>query len=79
MDAVYLYDPAALVAAFRPELFAWKRGAVRVATEGLSRGQTILDAGLAKWIGQEAWPVERPAVRNRRRCCRAVCVCKTAL
>ena len=32
-----------MVAVLRPELFSWQRGAVRVATDGVTRGQTVMD------------------------------------
>lgn len=64
-DSIYLHDPAALVVCLRPELFSWRRGAVRVATEGVARGHTIMDAGLKNWVGHNPW-LERPQVRPER-------------
>ena len=46
MEAVYLHDPCALVAAVRPELFTWHEGAVVVAETGALRGKTLLDGAL---------------------------------
>lgn len=59
MDAIHLHDPTALVAVLRPELFTWHSGAVRVAVEGVTRGQTVVDgeggAGRALRYGGAVW------------------------
>ena len=52
---IFMHDPAAVVLAFAPELFSTKRGRVRVATEGLCKGQTVLDTGDKLWSFQNAW------------------------
>jgi uridine nucleosidase len=58
-----MHDPAAVVLAFAPELFSTKRGRVRVATEGLCKGQTVLDTGDKLWSFPNAWGEgERPAI-----------------
>ena len=60
---IFMHDPAAVVLAFAPELFATKRGRVRVATEGLCKGQTVLDTGDKVWSFPNAWEEgERPAI-----------------
>ena len=60
---IFMHDPAAVVLAFKPELFATRRGVVRVATEGLCEGQTVLDTGDKVWSFPNAWgEVERPAI-----------------
>ena len=61
---IFMHDPAAVVLAFRPELFSTKRGRVRVATEGLCKGQTVLDTGDKLWSFPNAWG--RGATRHRR-------------
>ena len=60
---IFMHDPAAVVLAFKPELFTTKRGVVRVATEGLCEGQTVLDTGDKVWSFPNAWEEgERPAI-----------------
>ena len=60
---IFMHDPAAVVLAFAPELFSTKRGRVRVATEGLCKGQTVLDTGDKLWSFPNAWGEgERPAI-----------------
>ena len=58
---MYLHDPAAFAAVIAPELFTWRSGAVRVVTDGLTRGLTIMDEGKKVWNGPNAW-MGRPAV-----------------
>lgn len=43
MEAIFLHDPTAMAALLKPELFTWERGAVRVATDGVTQGQTVMD------------------------------------
>ena len=40
--AIYLHDPATLVAALRPDLFAYKEGVVRVQLSGITKGATLM-------------------------------------
>uniref|UniRef100_A0A7S0YHA1 Inosine/uridine-preferring nucleoside hydrolase domain-containing protein n=1 Tax=Polytomella parva TaxID=51329 RepID=A0A7S0YHA1_9CHLO len=64
MNAIYLHDPTALVALIRPELFGWRRGAVRVVCDGVARGHTILDANLKTWHGPNGWTEkDRPKIQ----------------
>jgi len=42
LDGCYVHDSSAVVAAIAPELFQMTRGKIRVATEGVGLGQTIL-------------------------------------
>lgn len=58
---MYLHDPAAFAAVIAPELFTWRSGAIRVATDGLARGLTLMDEGKKVWNGPNAW-MGRPAV-----------------
>ena len=50
-----MHDPAAILLAFRKDLFRCKLGRVRVATEGLCRGQTVMDAGAKLWSFPNKW------------------------
>ena len=61
LDGMYLHDPAAFAAVIAPELFTWRSGAVRVVTDGLTRGLTLMDEGKKVWNGPNAW-MGRPAV-----------------
>ena len=62
MDSMFLHDPTAFAALLAPDCFTWKAGAVRVVTEGLACGATIMDLGNKKWNRPNAWR-ERPAVK----------------
>ena len=44
VDGIYLHDPTALLAATDPELFTFTSGPIRVVTEGVAMGCTIMDA-----------------------------------
>uniref|UniRef100_A0A452XS39 uridine nucleosidase n=2 Tax=Aegilops tauschii subsp. strangulata TaxID=200361 RepID=A0A452XS39_AEGTS len=46
--AVFLHDPVSLAALVRPELFTFRKGVVRVETQGICRGHTSMDMGLKK-------------------------------
>lgn len=48
LDGIFLHDPTAFVAVFRPELFSWTPASVCVALEGCARARTILDLGTKK-------------------------------
>lgn len=62
MDAVYVHDPAAFAAVLRPSLFTWREGQVRVLTEGVARGMTVMDVGLKRWNKPHAWS-DRPKLQ----------------
>ena len=63
MEGIFMHDPAAILLAFRPELFGLRRGKVRVATEGLCRGMTVMDSGHKRWTFENAWHADgRPDV-----------------
>lgn len=62
MEAMFLHDPAAFAAVIAPEQFTWKTGAVRVVTEGLACGATIMDVGNKTWNRPNGW-MGRPAVK----------------
>ena len=62
MDAVYVHDPAALAVVLRPSLFTWRSGQIRVLTESVARGMSVMDTGLKRWNRPHAW-TERPQVQ----------------
>ncbi|XP_039047551.1 uridine nucleosidase 1-like [Hibiscus syriacus] len=55
VHGIFLHDPVSFVALVRPDLFTYKNGVVRVETEGICRGHTLLDQGLKKWNGSNPW------------------------
>ena len=52
---VFLHDPVSFVAVVRPDLFTYKNGVVRVETQGLCVGHTLLDQGLKRWNTDNPW------------------------
>lgn len=52
---VFLHDPVSFVAVVRPDLFTYKKGVVRVETQGISVGHTLMDQGLKKWNTSNPW------------------------
>ncbi|KFK36524.1 hypothetical protein AALP_AA4G135500 [Arabis alpina] len=52
---VYLHDPVSFVAVVRPDLFTYKKGVVRVETQGICVGHTLMDQGLKRWNGDNPW------------------------
>ncbi|KAF5750497.1 Uridine-ribohydrolase 1 isoform 1 [Tripterygium wilfordii] len=52
---VFLHDPVSFVALVRPDLFTYKKGVVRVETQGICMGHTLMDQGLKKWNGSNPW------------------------
>lgn len=52
---IFLHDPVSLVALVRPDLFTYKKGVVRVETEGICVGYTLMDQGLKKWNSKNSW------------------------
>lgn len=57
-DAVYgifLHDPVSFTALVHPELFTYRKGVVRVETQGISVGHTLMDQGLKKWNSDNPW------------------------
>ncbi|GJX55696.1 uridine nucleosidase 1-like protein [Tanacetum coccineum] len=62
-DAVYgifLHDPVCFVALVRPDLFTFKKGVVRVETQGLCVGHTLMDQGLKRWNSENPWTGYKP-------------------
>ena len=62
MEAVYVHDPTAFAAVIQPERFTWRSGPVRVLTEGVARGMSVMDAGLKRWNSPNGW-TDRPKVQ----------------
>ena len=56
----YGHDALAFIYLTNPELFGVETGPVRVATEGLAQGQTMLDRRLIDWA-QPGWGAPMPA------------------
>ncbi|XP_024975509.1 uridine nucleosidase 1 [Cynara cardunculus var. scolymus] len=52
---IFLHDPVSFVALVRPDLFTYKKGVVRVETQGLCVGHTLMDQGLKKWNTDNPW------------------------
>lgn len=55
LDGIFLHDPGCLAALLDPSLFTYRKGALRVETQGICTGHTLLDLGLKKWSGSNAW------------------------
>jgi inosine-uridine nucleoside N-ribohydrolase len=56
----HTHDPSAIAYVIDPSIFRSRVGPIRVATEGVGRGQTIWDRR-QQWYGAHAW-TDRPAV-----------------
>ncbi|KAF5803594.1 putative hydrolase [Helianthus annuus] len=52
---IYLHDPTSFVLLVRPDLFTYKKGVVRVETQGICVGHTLMDQGLKKWNTENPW------------------------
>ncbi|KAG9130989.1 hypothetical protein Leryth_006763 [Lithospermum erythrorhizon] len=55
VHGIFLHDPVSYVALVRPDLFTFKKGVVRVETQGLCVGHTMMDQGLKKWNTSNPW------------------------
>ncbi|XP_011005265.1 PREDICTED: probable uridine nucleosidase 2 [Populus euphratica] len=62
MRGVYLHDPTALLAAVNPSLFTYTEGAVRVQTNGITRGLTLL-YNKQKRFGEVTEWTDKPTVK----------------
>ena len=49
ISGIFLHDPVSFVAVVRPDLFTYKKGVVRVETQGFCVGHTLMDQGLKKY------------------------------
>ncbi|KAJ4970514.1 hypothetical protein NE237_003613 [Protea cynaroides] len=52
---IFPHDPVCFAALVRPDLFTFKKGVVRVETQGICVGHTIMDQGLKKWNTSNPW------------------------
>ncbi|XP_057506119.1 LOW QUALITY PROTEIN: uridine nucleosidase 1-like [Actinidia eriantha] len=52
---IFLHDPVSFVALVRPDLFTYKKGVVRVETQGICVGHTLMDQGLKIWNSGNPW------------------------
>ncbi|XP_059462541.1 uridine nucleosidase 1 [Corylus avellana] len=52
---IFLHDPVSFVALVRPDLFTYKKGVVRVETQGICVGHTLMDQGLKIWNTGNPW------------------------
>ncbi|RZC84027.1 hypothetical protein C5167_046811 [Papaver somniferum] len=52
---IFLHDPVSFVALVRPDLFTFKKGVVRVETQGICVGHTLMDQGLKTWNSSNPW------------------------
>ncbi|XP_076942751.1 uridine nucleosidase 1-like [Bidens hawaiensis] len=52
---IFLHDPVSFVVLVRPDLFTYKKGVVRVETQGICVGHTLMDQGLKKWNTENPW------------------------
>ncbi|KAK4419357.1 Uridine nucleosidase 1 [Sesamum alatum] len=52
---IFLHDPVSFVALVRPDLFTFRKGVVRVETQGICVGHTLMDQGLKKWNSSNPW------------------------
>jgi uridine nucleosidase len=57
---IFLHDPVSYVALVRPDLFTYKKGVVRVETQGICVGHTLMDQGLKKWNSNNPWSGHSP-------------------
>lgn len=60
LQGIHTHDPSAIAYLIDPGLFSTERGAIRVPTEGVALGQTLLDRR-QRWSSPNAWS-GRPAV-----------------
>uniref|UniRef100_A0A0E0QV95 Inosine/uridine-preferring nucleoside hydrolase domain-containing protein n=1 Tax=Oryza rufipogon TaxID=4529 RepID=A0A0E0QV95_ORYRU len=54
-SALFLHDPVSFTALVHPEYFTFKKGVVRVETQGICKGHTSMDMGLKKWNSDNPW------------------------
>ena len=54
LDGIYTHDPSTLAYLAEPDLFTIEKGGIRVVTEGIAIGQTIMNRNKHKY-GETAW------------------------
>ncbi|KAK6944021.1 Inosine/uridine-preferring nucleoside hydrolase domain [Dillenia turbinata] len=52
---IFLHDPVSFMALVQPDLFTYKKGVVRVETQGICVGHTLMDQGLKVWNSSNPW------------------------
>jgi len=57
---IFLHDPVSFTALVHPEYFTFKKGVVRVETQGICTGHTLMDHGLKKWNSENPWSGHAP-------------------
>jgi uridine nucleosidase len=57
---IFLHDPVSFAALLRPDLFTYKKGVVRVETQGICVGHTLMDQGLKLWNTSNPWTGYKP-------------------
>lgn len=57
---IFLHDPVCFAALVRPDLFTFRKGVVRVETQGICAGHTLMDQGLKNWNGSNPWTDHSP-------------------
>ncbi|AQK51656.1 hypothetical protein Zm00014a_036425 [Zea mays] len=57
---IFLHDPVSFTAVLHPEYFTFKKGVVRVETQGICTGHTLMDQGLKKWNSENPWSGYKP-------------------
>ncbi|CAN0880023.1 Uridine nucleosidase 1 [Linum grandiflorum] len=55
VHGIFLHDPVSFVAVVRPDLFTYRKGVVRVETQGICVGHTLMDQGLKNWNSSNPW------------------------
>ncbi|KAL1313873.1 hypothetical protein HN51_040640 [Arachis hypogaea] len=55
VHGIFLHDPVSFVAVVRPDLFTYRKGVVRVETQGICTGHTLMDQGLKQWNSSNPW------------------------
>ncbi|CAI0408224.1 unnamed protein product [Linum tenue] len=55
VHGIFLHDPVSFVAVVRPDLFTYRKGVVRVETQGICVGHTLMDQGLKRWNTSNPW------------------------
>ncbi|ERN13083.1 probable uridine nucleosidase 1 [Amborella trichopoda] len=60
VHGIFLHDPVCFAALVQPELFTFRKGVVRVETQGICVGHTLMDQGLKKWNSSNPWTDHAP-------------------
>ncbi|KAL3675421.1 hypothetical protein R1sor_025369 [Riccia sorocarpa] len=60
VDGIFLHDPTCMAAVLDPSLVTYRTGVVRVETQGICAGLTLLDMGLKGWNSSNLWMHQPP-------------------